>query len=66
MLAPAFGALFMFLILAGCSALLAATCAILYLLRRRKAGRIFAILASLSFGLFLVVYWNLYGFTWFG
>lgn len=66
MLAPAFGALYMFLILAACSVLFTLLCVAFYLLRRRKAGRVFAILASVSFVLFLIVYWELYGLTWFG
>jgi len=66
MLAPAFGALYMFMTFAACSVLFGLTCAVLYLLRWRKAGRIFGILAGISFVLFLSVYWELYGFTWFG
>jgi hypothetical protein len=66
MLAPAFGALFLFAMFAACSIALGVTCAVLYLLRWRKVGRVFGILASASFALFLVVYWQVYGFTWFG
>jgi hypothetical protein len=66
MLAPAFGMIYMFLILGACSALFACTSVVFYLLRQHKAGRASGILATISFVLFLFVYWEIYGFTWFG
>jgi len=66
MLAPVFGAIYMFVTLAACSVIFGLACAIFYILRWRRTGRVFGILAGVSFTLFLLVYWQLYGFTWFG
>ncbi len=66
MLSPYFGAINLLIILAGCSAVFAVIGVVLYLFHRRKVGRILAILTGVSFFLLLLVYWAMYGFTWFG
>ena len=66
MLSASFGAVYALITLTACSAALEITCVALVLFRRRKAARIFAVMASTSLLLLLLVYWEMYGFTWFG
>jgi hypothetical protein len=66
MLSASFGAIFAVIALTACSAALAITWVALVLLRRRKASQILAVLTSISLLLLLLVYWEMYGFTWFG
>ena len=66
MLSASFGAIYAVIALMACSAALAITWVALVLLRRRKASQILAVLTSISLLLLLLVYWEMYGFTWFG
>jgi hypothetical protein len=66
MLSASFGAVYALITLTACSGALTITWVALVLFRRRKAARIFAVMASTSLLLLLLVYGEMYGFTWFG
>jgi hypothetical protein len=65
MLSASFGAIYALIALTASSAALAIVWVALVLFRRRKASQILVVLTSMSLALLMLVYWEMYGFTWF-
>jgi hypothetical protein len=66
MLGPMFGALNAFVFLLQLSVCLAIVCVILLAFRLRRTAWVAGVLAGLSFALTVFVYFEIWGFTWFG
>jgi len=66
MLEQIFGALNALVIFSVLSGLLAIAWAVLFVLKRRKAARAIAVLTFLFLGLTILVYLEIWWFTWFG
>jgi len=62
----ALNALVIFSVLSVLSGLLAIAWAVLFVLKRRKAARAIAVLTFLFLGLTILVYLEVWWFTWFG